>query len=347
MRRPPAPGSDGPEQRSLEDKQPEAFAENPTLSAKAGRPCNARASCFAVEKEGIRRAEEGRPQCGVPPPRGAMARSSAVWKTSSPRPSRRIPPSPPRRSKVRFAPACFCLRQKNKPSARSLAPPLSQKVPLGAPVRLQAPAGRRAVATNFLRAARDRRPPPPNDSTVLRLVGAKSALLRLVFVCDRKTSHPPAPLLLLFRKKSRSARLYGCKRPQGGAPSLPTFCELRETAARLPQTIPQSSASSEQSPLCSGLFLSATEKQAIRPLPCSSSFAKSHARRACSVASALAMAYCRCQLFASYGSSIPISQKPKIPFSYLLGMYNDEKRPKGPDFAGLFVCPAAIHIVDS
>ena len=208
---------------------------NPTLSAKAGRPCNARASCFAVEKEGIRRAEEGRPQCGVPPPRGAMARSSAVWKTSSPRPSRRIPPSPPRRSKVRFAPACFCLRQKNKPSARALAPPLSQKVPLGAPVRLQAPAGRRAVATNFLRAARDRRPPPPNDSTVLRLVGAKSALLRLVFVCDRKTSHPPAPLLLLFRKKSRSARLYGCKRPHDGAPSLPTFYELREAAARLPQ----------------------------------------------------------------------------------------------------------------
>ena len=110
---------------------------------------------------------------------------------------------------------------------------------------------------------------------------------------------------------------------------------------------PTLSASSEQSPLCSGLFLSATEKQAIRPLPCSSSFAKSPARRACSVASALAMAYCRCQLFASYGSSIPISPKPKIPFSYLLGMYNDEKRPKGPDFAGIFVCSAAVRFVDS
>ena len=70
------------------------------------------------------------------------------------------------------------------------------------------------------------------------------------------------------------------------------------------------SATSEQSPLCSSFF------------------EKSHARRACSVASALAMAYCRCQLFASYGSSIPISQKPKIPFSYPLGMDNDEKRPK-------------------
>ena len=34
MRRPPAPGSDGPEQRSLEDKLPGAFAENPSFSAK-------------------------------------------------------------------------------------------------------------------------------------------------------------------------------------------------------------------------------------------------------------------------------------------------------------------------
>ena len=45
----------------------------------------------------------------------------------------------------------FC---KNKPSARSLAPPFSQKVTLGSPVRLQAPSQRFAVATNFLRAAR-------------------------------------------------------------------------------------------------------------------------------------------------------------------------------------------------
>ena len=42
---------------------------------------------------------------------------------------------------------------KNKPSARSLAPPFSQKVTLGSPVRLQAPSQRLAVATNFLRAA--------------------------------------------------------------------------------------------------------------------------------------------------------------------------------------------------
>ena len=34
-------------------------------------------------------------------------------------------------------------------------------------------------------------------------------------------------LRLLFRKKSRSARLFGCKRPHDGSLSLPTFCELR------------------------------------------------------------------------------------------------------------------------
>ena len=229
----------------------------------------------------------------------------------------RIPPSPPKQgARATHGRPALLLRRKGfegrKRGGRSATSPRPGERWPGA-----AQSGRQA--------ARGLR----GESHPLRLVGAKSALLRLVFVCDRKTSHPPAPLLLLFRKKSRSARLYGCKRPQGGAPSLPTFCELRETAARLPQTIPQSSASSEQSPLCSSFF------------------EKSHARRACSVASALAMAYCRCQLFASYGSSIPISQKPKIPFSYLLGMYNDEKRPKGPDFAGLFVCPAAIHIVDS
>ena len=42
-----------------------------------------------------------------------------------------------------------------------------------------------------------------------------------------KENHPPAPLLLLFRKKSRSRRLFGCKRPHNGSLSLPTFCELR------------------------------------------------------------------------------------------------------------------------
>ena len=55
-------------------------------------------------------------------------------------------------------------------------------------------------------------------------VGAKSALLRLLFCLRRKRSHPPAPLLLLFRKRARSARLFGCKRPHDGSQSLPPFC---------------------------------------------------------------------------------------------------------------------------
>ena len=36
----------------------------------------------------------------------------------------------------------------------------------------------------------------------------------------------PAPLFLLLRKKSRSARLFACKRPHDGSLSLPTFCEF-------------------------------------------------------------------------------------------------------------------------
>ena len=53
-------------------------------------------------------------------------------------------------------------------------------------------------------------------------VEAKFALLRLFL----QKSPPPASLLLLFHKKSRSARLFGCKRPHNDSLSLPTFCEF-------------------------------------------------------------------------------------------------------------------------
>ena len=174
MRRPPAPGSDGPEQRSLEDKQPEAFAENPTLSASSEQsPLCSGLFLSATEKQAIRprpcsssfAKSPARRACTVASARRAARRRYQLFASCErppPASPKRFHSPPPRRSKVRFAPACFCLRQKNKPSARSLAPPLSQKVPLGAPVRLQAPARRRAVATNFLRATRGRRPPPPN-----------------------------------------------------------------------------------------------------------------------------------------------------------------------------------------
>ena len=37
--------------------------------------------------------------------------------------------------------------------------------------------------------------------------------------------HPPASLLLLFRKKARSALLFACKRALDASLSLPPFCE--------------------------------------------------------------------------------------------------------------------------
>ena len=40
----------------------------------------------------------------------------------------------------------------------------------------------------------------------------------------------------------------------------------------------------------------------IRPLPCSSSFAKRHARLTCSLVNALTTAHCRYHLFASFGT---------------------------------------------
>ena len=50
-------------------------------------------------------------------------------------------------------------------------------------------------------------------------------------------------------------------------------------------------------------------------LPCSSSFAKSYARLACSGVNALTTAHSRYQLFASYDGSTPTSEKPKKSFS--------------------------------
>ena len=52
---------------------------------------------------GIRRAEQKMPQCGIFPPRGERARDCAARSASRPPPVRRIPPSPPRRSKLCIA----------------------------------------------------------------------------------------------------------------------------------------------------------------------------------------------------------------------------------------------------
>lgn len=62
------------------------------------------------------------------------------------------------------------------------------------------------------------------ESLALRHVGASYVSLAPTFF---KSHSALTPLLLLFRKKSRSAHLFGCKRPHDGSLSLPIFCELR------------------------------------------------------------------------------------------------------------------------
>ena len=56
----------------------------------------------------------------------------------------------------------------------------------------------------------------------LHHVGAKSALLRHFLCHSHKKRHPPAPLLLLFQNRSRSLRLFACKRAHDASRSLPT-----------------------------------------------------------------------------------------------------------------------------
>ena len=62
-------------------------------------------------------------------------------------------------------------------------------------------------------------------SLLLPLYTSERVTLVPIFYCIKNQS--PAPLFLLFRKKSRSAHLFACKRVHDGALSLPTFCELQ------------------------------------------------------------------------------------------------------------------------
>ena len=56
--------------------------------------------------------------------------------------------------------------------------------------------------------------------------GAKFALLRLIFLSATENKPSARSLAPPFRKKSRSAHLFGCKRPHDGSLSLTTFCEF-------------------------------------------------------------------------------------------------------------------------
>ena len=62
-----------------------------------------------------------------------------------------------------------------------------------------------------------------------------------------KISHPPTSLLLLFRKKARSRRLFACKRTHNAFRSLSPFCELR---LRRICIFLAAQSTSEQSSLC-------------------------------------------------------------------------------------------------
>ena len=57
-----------------------------------------------------------------------------------------------------------------------------------------------------------------------RAASTTSERVSLVSIFYFLKNPSPAPLFLLFRKRSRSARLVGPKRPRDGSPSLPTFC---------------------------------------------------------------------------------------------------------------------------
>ena len=67
--------------------------------------------------------------------------------------------------------------------------------------------GRLTVATTFLRVC---------------LRQANVAIVRRIYTPN---TVPLMPLLLLFRKKARLARLFACKRAHDGSQSLPPFCE--------------------------------------------------------------------------------------------------------------------------
>ena len=66
--------------------------------------------------------------------------------------------------------------------------------------------------------------PKPPLRVRLPLPAPRRSKFRLFrfFICIKNQS--PAALLLLFRKRSRSRRLFACKRTHNAFGSLPTFC---------------------------------------------------------------------------------------------------------------------------
>ena len=117
----------------------------------------------------------------------------------------RVPPSAPRRSKVRFAPASFfCLRQKKTPSARSLAPPFQLRP------ALLARSWQAALRAAFFSNRRSRGFPRSFQA------GGPSALLRRLFsACGKKDAIRTLPCSS-FPTATRFAGSQLAGRPAGG-----------------------------------------------------------------------------------------------------------------------------------
>ena len=143
------------------------------------------------------------PQCGIFPPRGAMARSCAAWKANSKRPARRIPPS-----------ALLLDRWDSKGGTENAA------------VRHFPAPGRTGKR---LRRAERKQAAARAENPTLSAASEQALyrLLRLFSFHSQKPerAHAAAPP---FRKRFRLARLLACKRAHNGSPSLPTFCGARE-----------------------------------------------------------------------------------------------------------------------
>ena len=108
-----------------------------------------------------------------------------------------------------------------------------------------------------------------------------------------------ASSFLLYRKRSHSRRLFGCKRPHNAFGSLPTFCECACGANISMVRLFHVGAS------FISLALIFFVKIRVRSCRCSFSFAKRHARLNCSLVNAFATFHCRYHLFAS----VPAAQR--------------------------------------
>ena len=84
----------------------------------------------------------------------------------------------------------------------------------------------------------------------------QSPLCSGLFLCLRLQNKPSARTLAPpLRKRSRSARLLGCKRPRDGSLSLPTFCGFESDTQRWDGISFTADLRVGAKYLCSGLFL--------------------------------------------------------------------------------------------